>query len=326
MIVQNLQNLTTGTAAILRDGLSRRLSRHVAPLALVLPLALGIALAPAPAAAQDDPDRVVARAGDIEITEADVAVAMADPALQLRDADPDERRNIVITYLVDLRLGAQAATEAGIGDDEEFARRMAYFREKMLLEDYMQQQIDDAVTEEAARDLFETTTAGVEAQEEVRARHILVEEEEEANAVLERLEAGEEFADVASDVSQDPGSARNGGDLGFFTADRMVAPFAEAAFALEPGEVSDPVETQFGWHIIKTEERREAPLPQFEDMREQIENFLTRQAQQSVILGLRESVEIERLDQEGDAQAGDDAETGDDTETGDEMETEDNAG
>ncbi|MCC5977314.1 MAG: peptidylprolyl isomerase [Salinarimonas sp.] len=279
----------------------------MAPFALALPLALGIALSPAPVAAEEDPDRVVARAGEIEITAGDIAIAMADPALQLRDTDPDERLEIVITYLVDLRLGAQAAEEAGLGQDEEFARRVAYLREKMLLEDYMQLEIDDAVTDEAARELFETTTAGVEPEDEVRARHILVEEEEEAIAVIARLEAGEEFADVAREVSQDPGSARNGGDLGFFAAGRMVAPFSEAAFALEPGEVSDPVETQFGWHVIKVEERRETPLPQFEDMREQIDNFLTRQAQQAFILNLREGVEIERLDidEEGEEEESD---------------------
>ena len=302
MIVQEPKTLIA--AASIRR-VAGALGRRVAPLALALPLALGLAMTP-PAAAQEDPDRVVARAGDIEITAADIAVAMADPALQLRDTDPEERLEIVITYLVDLRLGAQAAMEAGMGEDEEFARRFAYLREKMLLEDYMQREIDVAVTEEAARDLFETTTAGIEPEDEVRARHILVEEEDEAAAVLARLEAGEEFADIAREVSQDPGSARNGGDLGFFTAGRMVAPFSAAAFELEPGEISDPVETQFGWHVIKVEERRATQLPQFEDMREQIENFLTRQAQQAFILGLREGVEIERLDVDEDEEEGDD--------------------
>lgn len=302
MIVQEPKTLIA--AASIRR-VAGALGRRVAPLAVALPLALGLAMTP-PAAAQEDPDRVVARAGDIEITAADIAVAMADPALQLRDTDPEERLEIVITYLVDLRLGAQAAMEAGMGEDEEFARRFAYLREKMLLEDYMQREIDVAVTEEAARDLFETTTAGIEPEDEVRARHILVEEEDEAAAVLARLEAGEEFADIAREVSQDPGSARNGGDLGFFTAGRMVAPFSAAAFELEPGEISDPVETQFGWHVIKVEERRATQLPQFEDMREQIENFLTRQAQQAFILGLREGVEIERLDVDEDEEEGDD--------------------
>ncbi len=274
------------------------------PRAFVLatPLALAMVFAPMPPAlAEDNPDRIVARANGIEITAGDIALALGDPALQLRDMSEQERAETVVRYLVDLRLGARAAAEAGIGETEEFARQLAYLREKMLLEEYMQSEIDAVVTEEAARDLYETTTAGIEPEEEVRARHILVEEEEQARAALARLDAGESFEDLAAELSQDPGSARRGGDLGYFTQDRMVAPFAEAAFALGPGEVSEPVETQFGWHVIKLEDRRDTELPDFEDMRGQIENFLTRQAQQAFILGLREGVEIEIVeDEEGE--------------------------
>lgn len=268
-------------------------------LALATPLALMMLFAPMPPAlAEDDPDRVVARANGIEITAGDIALALGDPALQLRELSEQQRAETVIRYLVDLRLGARAAAEARIGESEEFARQLAYLREKMLLEEYMQREIDAVVTEEAARELYETTTAGVEPEEEVRARHILVEAEEEARAVLARLDAGESFEDLASELSQDPGSARRGGDLGYFTQGRMVAPFADAAFALEPGEVSEPVETQFGWHVIKLEDRRATELPSFEDMRGQIENFLTRQAQQAFILRLRDGVEIEIVDAE----------------------------
>lgn len=268
-------------------------------LALATPLALMMLFAPMPPAlAEDDPDRVVARANGIEITAGDIALALGDPALQLRELSEQQRAETVIRYLVDLRLGARAAAEARIGESEEFARQLAYLREKMLLEEYMQREIDAVVTDEAARELYETTTAGVEPEEEVRARHILVEAEEEARAVLARLDAGESFEDLASELSQDPGSARRGGDLGYFTQGRMVAPFADAAFALEPGEVSEPVETQFGWHVIKLEDRRATELPSFEDMRGQIENFLTRQAQQAFILRLRDGVEIEIVDAE----------------------------
>ena len=169
-----------------------------------------------PALAQDDSERVVARAGGIEITAGDVALALEDPALQLSDMNAEERSQTVIRYLVDLRLGARAAGEAGIGETEEFARQLAYLREKMLLEEYMQREVDAAVTDEAARELYETTTTEVEPQEEVRARHILVEEEEEAVAVLARLDEGESFEDLAAELSQDPGSAPRGGDSRLF--------------------------------------------------------------------------------------------------------------
>lgn len=259
----------------------------------------GLLLLAAPAVAQapeNDPGRVVARAGAVEITQADLDVALADPSLALQNVDEAQRRETLIAYLVDLKLGARAAIEAGIADTPEFERRLAYFREKLLLDDYLEARVAEQVTEEAARALYDQTMANVQPEDEVRARHILVPDEEAAQAVVARLAAGEEFEAVAREASQDPGSAASGGDLGYFTRQRMVAPFAEAAFALEAGQVSDPVQTQFGWHVIKVEDRRAQELPAFEAMRPQIDNFLARRAQQELILALRAGVEIERLD------------------------------
>lgn len=248
----------------------------------------------APAAAEVDPDAVVATVDGVTITEADLALVAEDPALPLPGMSAEQRRDVLIGYLVDLKLAARAAEEAGLAETETFARNMAYQRDKVLLAALLEETIEAAVTEEAARALYEETISGIEPQQEVRARHILVPTEEEAVAAAERIAAGEDFAAVAAELSQDPGSAREGGDLGFFTKDRMVAPFAEAAFALEPGEVSEPVQSQFGWHVIKVEERREQPTPAFEDMREQIETFLARRAQQELILSLRDGATVER--------------------------------
>lgn len=246
---------------------------------------------------QTDPgSQVVARANGIEITEADIAIASEDPSLALPDMGEDQRRGVIIGYLVDLKLGAQAAAEAKVSESEEFQRRLAYFREKLLLDDYLQLRVEAATTEEAARALYDESLSTVEPEDEVRARHILVPEEEEAKAVVARLEAGEDFAAVAAEASQDPGSRTQGGDLGFFTKERMVAPFAEAAFALEPGQTSAPVQSQFGWHVIRVEERRERPIPAFEEMRPQIDTYLARRAQQETILNLRQNAKIERLD------------------------------
>lgn len=244
----------------------------------------------------DAASQVVARANGIEITEADIAIAAEDPSLALPEMGEDQRRGVIIGYLIDLKLGAQAAAEAKISESEDFQRRLAYFREKLLLDDYLQRRVEAAKTEEAARALYDETLSAVEPEEEVRARHILVPEEEAAKAVVARLEAGEDFAAVAAEASQDPGSRTQGGDLGFFTKERMVAPFAEAAFALEPGQTSEPVQSQFGWHVIRVEERRERPIPTFEEMRPQIDNYLARRAQQETILNLRQNAEIERLD------------------------------
>ena len=115
------------------------------------------------------------------------------------------------------------------------------------------------MTPEAARKLYDETVKSVPAEQEVRARHILVENEEDAKKAAARVKGGEDFAKVAGELSKDPGSKTDGGDLGFFTKDRMVEPFAEAAFKLEPGQISDPVKSQFGWHVIKVEEKRNKP-------------------------------------------------------------------
>ncbi|GGK52405.1 peptidylprolyl isomerase [Salinarimonas ramus] len=259
--------------------------------------------APAAEAVPVDPSTVVATVDGVEITEGDIALAAGDPALPLPGMNAEQRRETLVNYLVNLELAARAAEEAGIGESEGFAQRLAYQRDKLLLESLLEDTIEAAVTEEAARALYEETIADIEPEQEVRARHILVPTQEEAQAAAARIAEGEAFEEVAAELSQDPGSARAGGDLGFFTRDRMVAPFAEAAFALEPGEVSEPVQSQFGWHVIKAEERRERPVPTFEEMREQIDTYLARRAQQELLLSLREGAAIERTDAPAEGEA-----------------------
>jgi peptidyl-prolyl cis-trans isomerase C len=132
----------------------------------------------------------------------------------------------------------------------------------------------------------------------VRARHILVATEEEARAIVELLKGGAEFAALAKERSKDPGSA-DGGDLGYFTKDQMVPEFANVAFQMYPGQTSNPVKTQFGWHIIRLEDRRNRPVPEFDKVRDQIEAFVARRAQSEVVAQLREKAKIERLDAKG---------------------------
>jgi peptidyl-prolyl cis-trans isomerase C len=242
-------------------------------------------------------DKVVARVDGVPITEADLAVAAEDPALSLPGVGEAQKRDLLVGYVVDLKLGARAAEAAKVGENPGFASRLAYFRDKLMLDDYLERQVKAAVTPEAARKLYDDTVKNLQPEEEARARHILVEGEDEAKAVAERIKKGEDFAKVAGEVSKDPGSKTDGGDLGFFTKERMVPAFSEAAFKLQPGQVSEPVKSQFGWHVIKLEERRAKPVPPFEEMKEQVETYLTRKTQQDVILGLREKAKIERLDQ-----------------------------
>jgi peptidyl-prolyl cis-trans isomerase C len=132
-------------------------------------------------------------------------------------------------------------------------------------------------------------------QEEVRARHILVDNEDEAKAIVDQLRAGGDFAAIAKEKSKDPGGAE-GGDLGYFTKDQMVPEFAEVAFKMYPGQLSNPVKTQFGWHIIKLEDKRTKQPPEFDKVKGQIEAFLARKAQTDFVAGLRKTAKIERLD------------------------------
>ena len=257
--------------------------------------------APAQAApAKPAPDTVLARVDGTPITEADLAVAAEDPSLNLPGVPDDQKRDLLLGYLIDLRLAARAAAAAKLAQGPDFDRRLAYAREKILLDLYLEPEIERevkrTVTPEAMRKLYDDTFSKAEPEAEVHARHILVESEDEAKKAYSRVKAGEDFAVVASELTKDPGSKASGGDLGFFTRDRMVPAFAEVAFKLEPGQVSEPVKSPFGWHVIKVEERRNKPAPTFDQVKDQIESYLTRKAQQEVVLRLRNDAKVERLD------------------------------
>ncbi|MBA9062763.1 peptidyl-prolyl cis-trans isomerase C [Methylobacterium fujisawaense] len=251
--------------------------------------------AAAPAAAPSA-DSVVASVNGKPITQGDLAIAADDPALSLPGVDEAQKKNLLVDYMVDLRVGAQAAESAKIGDTPEFKRKLAYFRDKLLLDDYLEQEAKRAVTPEAEHAIYDQTVKLMKPEEEVHARHILVDNEAEAKKIAARIKGGEDFSKVAAEASKDPGSKTEGGDLGWFTKERMVPDFANAAFAMKPGQVSDPIKTQFGWHVIKVEEKRTKPQPTFDELKEQIDQHLIRKAQQDMILKLRSEAKIERTD------------------------------
>ncbi|HEX8417211.1 MAG TPA: peptidylprolyl isomerase [Methylobacterium sp.] len=242
------------------------------------------------------PDTVVATVNGSAITAGDLAVAGDDPALSLPGVDDVQKKGLLVDYMIDLKVGAQAAEAAKVGETPDFRRKLAYFKDKLLLDEYLEREAKKAATPEAAKALYEQTVTAMKPEEEVHARHILVEAEPEAKAIAARIKGGEDFAKVAAEASKDPGSKTEGGDLGWFTRERMVAPFAEAAFKMTAGQVSDPIKTQFGWHVIKVEEKRTKPVPTFAEMKEQVDQYITRKAQQDLILKLREGARIERTD------------------------------
>jgi peptidyl-prolyl cis-trans isomerase C len=264
-------------------------------LALLAGVSMFACLTGSPAMAQDN--KVVAKIDGIEITEQEIALAGEDLGERIAQVPAPQRREYLIGYLSDLKIGARAAERAKIAELPEFTLRMNYFRQKVLMDEFISRQSRAAASTEAARKLYDDTMKTMKPEEEVRARHILVEKEDEAKAALARVRKGEDFAKVAAELSRDPGSGKDGGDLGYFTQDRMVPQFGAVAFKLKAGDVSEPVQTQFGWHVIKVEDKRSKPLPKFEEVKGEIETYLVRKAQQDIVMGLRGDLKLERLDQ-----------------------------
>ncbi len=239
--------------------------------------------------------KVLAKVDGMEITDDDVKVAMEDlgPTLPAQLKGP-AREAYVLDYLIDVKLASRQADKDKVQDNPEFARRMAYFHDKVLMEGLLGGIAKGAVTEDAEKKVYDAAAKAQKPETEIHARHILVPTEEEAKAALARVQKGEDFAKVADELSKDPGS--QGGDLGFFTKDKMVPEFADAAFKLEPGQVSAPVKSEFGWHVIKVEEKRQKQFPPFDQVKDQVARYVVQKAQSDEIMKLRQAAKIERTD------------------------------
>ncbi|GLK68453.1 peptidylprolyl isomerase [Hansschlegelia plantiphila] len=282
-------------------------SRRYAALGATLALSLAAATPslaqtpPPPAAAPQaapaqDPSTVLATIDGAPITAGDVAVASEDLEQSMASMTEPQRKDYALNYLIDLKLAARAAEKDKLGETEAFKKRVAYLTDRALMEELLQREAKSAVTDERLHKLYDETAKNIKPEEEVHARHILVRTEDEAKKVEDRLSKGEDFAKIANEVSIDPGSAKRGGDLGFFQRGQMVPEFDDAAFKLEPGKVSEPVKTQFGYHVIKVDEKRTRPVPPFDQVRPQIENYVVRTAQQDLVLKLRNDAKVERTE------------------------------
>jgi len=258
-------------------------------LALAL---LAAAATPSPAQA---PDPVLAKVNGAEIRLSDLAIAEEEIGASLpQGVTGDARREYLLTYLIDMVIVAQDAEVQGMSSSDEFKRRFLMARNKVLMELELRQHAKKSITEEAMRKVYDDAIKQMQTEEEVRARHILVAKEDEAKAIVADLKKGGNFEEIAKAKSIEPGAKESGGDLGYFTKEQMVPEFADAAFKLEKGKVSDPVQTQFGWHVIKVEDKRKKPAPTYEQVKDQLESFVARKAQTDLVAKLRTSAKIER--------------------------------
>jgi peptidyl-prolyl cis-trans isomerase C len=278
--------------------LRRFVSRALVALACVALLTVAAPLAPVPyagVARAADEDPVVARVNGVDIRQSDLAFAEEEIGSNMPTIPPEQKRDYLINYLVDVIVLSQAAEKQKLGDRPDVKRRLAFDHNRLLMESLLQDAGKSALSDEAERKVYDEAVKQVKNEEEVHARHILVPTEDEAKAILAQLKGGADFATLAKEKSKDPGAAE-GGDLGYFTKEQMVPEFSEVAFKLGKGQLSDPVKTQFGWHIIKVEDKRTRPTPTFEQVKPQIENYVAHRAQAEMVENLRKSATVERLD------------------------------
>jgi peptidyl-prolyl cis-trans isomerase C len=259
-----------------------------------------IAATPQLALAQQANDPVLARVDGVEIHQSDLAMAEADIGGSLPPVQGEQRRDALLSYLIDVNVLSRAAEAKKIDQAPVFPQRLAFARKKVLVEALLEQEAKAAVSDKDIKKFYDEN---LKPQNEVHARHILVETEAQAKEVAAKLKGGADFAQLAKEVSKDPGS--DGGDLGYITKDQVVSEFGEAAFKLEKGKISDPVKSQFGWHVIKVEDKRERKPPPFDAVKDRIKVVLLQKANEEFVTKARQGAKIERLTESASPAAGD---------------------
>jgi len=267
----------------------------VAGLALFASLS-GPAIALAEEQAEDP---VVARVNGTEIRQSAI-LEMAGRLPAQYQANLQAVLPLLVERAVDFQLLSDAGRGEGLAGDDEVKNRLARAESNIIRDVYLERQIDERLTDERVVARYEKMIEESPPAQEIRARHILLENEEDARAVIAQLDEGADFAELAKEKSTGP-SGEQGGDLGYFQAEQMVPEFSEAAFALEPGSYSaEPVQTQFGFHVIKVEDSRIPDPPPFEELEPEIRRSLTAEVVDEVVSNLREGADIEIVKAEKD--------------------------
>jgi peptidyl-prolyl cis-trans isomerase C len=265
-------------------------------------VAFALVCAAAAPALADDP--LLAKVNGTEIHQSDLTVA-EEEAGQLPPMSPDAKKDYLVQFMADMILVSKAAQDKKLGDTPEFKAKLDFARKKLLMEAILKQAGKDAMTDAAMHQVYNDAVKTMSDEQEVHARHILIraaagddkankEAEDKIKAIIARLKKGEDFAKVASETTEDPSGKTTGGDLGYFTKEQMVPEFADVAFKLDKGQISEPVHTQFGWHVIKVEDKRKKPAPSFDEVKPQIEQYVTRKAQADLVTKLRADAKIEK--------------------------------
>jgi peptidyl-prolyl cis-trans isomerase C len=237
-------------------------------------------------------DTVVATVAGTPITLGElIAVRQGLPA-QYQQLPDEVLMGALVEQLADQILLEQAARKTGLDQSRAVQMMLDNQARAILAEAFMQRAVEERVTDATVQQTYDSQYSSAEPVDEVRAAHILVDSEARAQELKAELDEGADFAALASEHGTD-GTAARGGDLGWFAREQMVPEFADAAFAMQPGEISGPVQSPFGWHLIKLAERRERPVPSIDEVRSQIVDELTQKAQTEVLSEMRDTAEIE---------------------------------
>lgn len=247
---------------------------------------------PTISAAQDE-DKIIGSIGGAPISTSDLDVVVGELGDQLGQVPQEQKRIAAMMALIDIKLLAKKAEEENFDEDEAFKNRIAFLRERALHNAIFEQDVVNAVTEDEVRARYDKEIAATPAENELKASHILVESEEEAIAIIALLEGGADFNELAKEKSTGP-SGPNGGDLGYFTKGRMVPEFETAVFALDVGSYTkEPVKTQFGFHIIRSDDLRPVQPPPFEQVEEQIRSVVLRERYFNLLQSLRAGADVQ---------------------------------
>ncbi|CDX47051.1 PpiC-type peptidyl-prolyl cis-trans isomerase [Mesorhizobium sp. ORS 3359] len=257
------------------------------------------ATAPAAApAAPVDPNAVVATINGEKLTEADLQLAEGELSQQFAQLPPDQRRAAALSAAIEIRVMAKKAVDSGLDKDADFQRRMAFLQARALHGEVVEKEVVDKVTDAEIRARYDQEIANTPPVNEVHARHILVKTKEEAEAIIKQLDGGADFQKLANEHTNDPSGKTSGGDLGWFGPGQMVPEFDKAAFALEVGKYTkEPVQTQFGWHVIKLEDKRAKQPPAFDDVKDQAKQAVIRDKYFAMVKDLRAAAKVEIPDE-----------------------------
>ena len=274
-------------------------------LAANLTVSLALLLAAAGPVAAQDKNPLIAKVNGTEIHQSDMAAA-EEEAGQIPPMSPEAKQDYLVQFMADMILVAKVAEDKKMGDTAEFKKHLDFTRKKLLMSDLLQATAKEAITDDAMHKVYDDAVKQMGQEQEVHARHILIRAaagdenaskaaEDKIKAIIARLNKGEDFEKVAKEVTEDPSGKANGGDLGYFSKEQMVPEFSNVAFKLEKGQISEPVKTQFGWHVLKVEDKRVKPTPKFEDVKPQIEQYVARKAQAELVQKLRAEAKIEKM-------------------------------